>query len=187
MAKKIDTENNTMPRAPVRMTAAERKHAAKMSRGMIRWPNHRFGRKYQTPSAMEPAIHEYFESCADLGRPYTVGGLASFLGMSIQNLIAYKKGHRGETPEDAEEFKGMLAMAYQIIETSKEEMALLGNYNATFAIFDLKASHNWVDKQVVDHQSSDNSVNVTRRVVDPQEPSSDYDEDGAEETPEAED
>lgn len=168
-------------RAPLpteNMTAAERKALSRKARAMIRWPEHPRARRYQTAADMEPAIREYFETCASIARPYTTGGMATFIGMTLNNLWYYKTGRRGDTPQERQDFKDLLELAYQVIETSKEEMALIGIYNAAFTQFDLKHNHDWSDKQEIDHRSGDGSMTVTRRIVDPKNP---------EETPPAQD
>lgn len=159
------------------MSAAERKALSRKARAMIRWPEHPYARRYQTAEEMEPAIREYFETCASIARPYTTGGLATFLGMTVNNLWYYKTGKRGDTPEERQQFKDLLELAYQVIETSKEEMALIGIYNAAFTQFDLKHNHDWSDKQEIDHRSGDGSMTVTRRVIDPMAPNQDDAED----------
>jgi len=154
------------------MTAAERKALSRKARCMIRWPAHPFARRYQTAADMEPAIREYFETCASIARPYTTGGLATFMGMTLNNIWYYKTGKRGDTPAERQDFKDLLEMAYQVIETSKEEMGLIGIFNAAFTQFDLKHNHGWSDKQEYDHRSGDGSMTVTRRIIDPQDPDS---------------
>lgn len=148
------------------MSPQERKEAARRARAMIRWPAHPFARRYQTPEDMEPAVREYFETCASIARPYTWGGLATFLGMHTSNLRKYKVGEIGENPEDKAKFIELLEVADQVIETSKQEMGLLGIYNAAFTQFDLKNNHGWKEKQEIEHLGHQ-PVEVKRTFVDP--------------------
>lgn len=163
-----DKPRKKAPLPTENMSAADRKALSRKARAMIRWPEHPYARRYQTAADMEVGIREYFETCASIARPYTKGGMATFLGMTLNNLWYYETGKRGDTEEQEQEFMDLLELANQVIETSKQEMALIGIYNAAFTQFDLKHNHNWSDKQELDHRSPDGSMspsNVDEKVV----------------------
>lgn len=165
----INPKVNDQMRGIKNIPPEERKALARRARAMIRWPAHPYGRRFQTPAAMEEAMREYFETCASIARPYTSGGLLTFMGMTRDNMTAYRQGRRGDDDEMREQFAMLCATASQVIETSKQEMALIGIYNAAFAQFDLKHNHGWKDKHEVDNTSSDGSMHVRRTIVDPKE------------------
>lgn len=115
---------------------------------------------FKTPEELQKKIDDYFESCYEYvevskgkGRnkttevvrkkvkPFTVGGMAAFLGCDRDTLLNY---------EDREAFFGTIKRAKQKIEADVEEGALMGLYNAPAAIFNLKNNFGWKDKQEID-------------------------------------
>ena len=50
-------------------------------------------KKYETPEQLNEAIAHYFDYCHLDNHPYTMSGLAYFLGMSRHALIDYKENN----------------------------------------------------------------------------------------------
>lgn len=73
--------------------------------------------------------------------PYTMSGLARYLGVARDTLIRY-----GKDDEFYDTIKAAKAKVEEDIETR-----LLEGKNATGAIFALKNNHGWVDKTEVDN------------------------------------
>lgn len=135
----------------------------------------RMGRplKFQSVEELEEKIQAYFESCWEIKRdmfgnaiapndlqiegeptvyvkvqkrPYTVGGLAVFLGCSRNTLWDYEKG------EDArKDFSDTIKGAKDIIEAYAEEQLYIGK-NQAGAIFAMKANYGWQDKLTLEGQ-----------------------------------
>ena len=115
--------------------------------------------KFESEDELEKKIEAYFESCwvEEKGKrkrikPYTVSGLAVFLDCDRKTLINY---------EEKEGFFHTIKRAKQIIESDVEEGALVGNYNATASIFNLKNNFGWKDQINIDSE-----VNAKVQVLD---------------------
>jgi len=102
--------------------------------------------KYEKVEDVEKAIKDYFKECDKKQKPYTVSGLAYALNMSRQSLLNY---------ENKEKFFDTIKKAKDKIEVQLEENALLGKYNTTFTIFNLKNNYSWQDKQEIDSNHTD--------------------------------
>lgn len=96
--------------------------------------------KYNNIEEMRKDIEKYFKMCDKKEKPYTVSGLAYALNISRQTLLNY---------EEKDEFFDTIKKAKDKIETQLEENALLGKYNSTFAIFNLKNNYGWQDRQEI--------------------------------------
>ena len=92
---------------------------------------------------METKIDAYFEDKKNI--PYTITGLAVWLDCDRQTLLNY---------QEKEQFFGTIKKAKTRIEADIERCALLGLYNPTFSIFNMKSNFGWHDKQEVDTTSS---------------------------------
>lgn len=73
--------------------------------------------------------------------PYTISGLAVWLDCDRKTLLNY---------EEKEKFFPTIKRAKTRIEASIEQGALMGIYNPTFSIFNMKNNFGWKDKQEVD-------------------------------------
>lgn len=91
---------------------------------------------YETKEEVQEIIDAYFSLCDQLGKPYTMSGLANALNMSRQSLVNYSK-------ED--EFFDTIKKAKLEVEQQLEENALMNKANATFTIFNLKNNYGWRD------------------------------------------
>lgn len=131
---------------------------------------------FKTPEALQEKIDAYFESCwtdritqttAPDGtitesnvryqdRPYTVAGLAVFLGFaSRQSLCDYNAKPK---------FLDIIKKAKLKIEMNVEEKLLDGK-NATGAIFWLKNHADYRDKTEVDHGIGESAADVIGEIV----------------------
>lgn len=96
--------------------------------------------KYKTPEELEEAIQGYFEQ-----NPFypTVSGLSLHLGFADRSSMYNYK--------DREEFSHTIKKAILKIESLHE--ANLFSNSVAGSIFWLK-NHNWIDKQINEHQGS---------------------------------
>lgn len=119
-------------------------------RNLRRWyqkKNKKRGRpkKYTDAEILQQKINAYFDLCDKLEKPYTMSGLALALDMDRKTLLNYSK---------EEEFFPTIKKAKNRIEEQLEENSLMGKYNPTFAIFNLKNNFDWKDKQQIDTTST---------------------------------
>lgn len=114
--------------------------------------------KFKTPKELEEKINAYFDFCdnkiikriinkngdliSEVATPYTITGLASFLGTNRQTLVNYEK--------KSDDFFDAIKKAKALIESNYEERALIGDNNVVMTIFALKNNFNWRDKQETD-------------------------------------
>lgn len=109
--------------------------------------------KIKTKEELEIKIKNYFNNCDDEGRPYTVSGLALFLGISRVTLNEYSKNE--EKP-----FSYTVKAAKVKIESQLEEklIGLFGKDDpkpmCSGLIFNLKNNFGWKDESKV-HNSFD--------------------------------
>lgn len=105
--------------------------------------------KYKTVEQLQKKIKEYFETCDNEDRPYTVMGLALALNLTRQGLREY--ANKGEFSDTIKEARG-------IVERQVEER-LFSNC-PTGAIFWLKnnAETPYRDKQELEHTGKDGEV-----------------------------
>lgn len=94
-------------------------------------------------------VEEYFEVMNKTNRPYTVSGLAYFLGTNRMTLLNYK--NKGD------EFAEVLDLARSRIEAFNEEMLYLSN-KTVGVIFNLKNNFGWQDKQEISLGNNNQSV-----------------------------
>lgn len=92
--------------------------------------------KFKSVAELESKINEYFEDKKTV--PHTVSGLAVWLNCDRKTLTNY---------EERDRFFPTIKKAKTRIEAEIEQMALMGTYNPTFSIFNLKNNFNWKDKQ----------------------------------------
>ena len=102
--------------------------------------NNQNAKKYKDEKELKDLIDKYFIDCDDRKVPYTMSGLAYALGIDRITLINYGKD---------ELFFTLIKNAKRRVEAQLEENALMGKYNATFTIFNLKNNYDWKDQQEV--------------------------------------
>jgi hypothetical protein len=83
--------------------------------------------------------YEYGDAIMEQVKPYTIGGLAIFLGTCTETLRNY---------ENKEKYFATIKDAKEKIYAYKQE-SLYGK-NSVGAMFDLKCNHKWQDKQVIE-------------------------------------
>ena len=108
--------------------------------------------KYKTAEELEQKIEEYFSACYQTKRPYTMSGLALFLGLSTQQLRRYEKDY-GDT-----EYADLIIWAKQRVEEYAEK-SLYENGKSSGAKFVLENNFGWSSKQDVNVSAE---VGVTR-------------------------
>lgn len=125
-----------------------RKGAGDWSTGKPRGP-----RKMLTPDEFEQKASEYFKDCKVNDDYPTVSGLAYALGFkSVQSVFDYR--------ED-DDYDYAISRAYLFIESWVEQKLLKGETPPAAGIFTLKARFGLVDKQELNHTSSDGSMSPT--------------------------
>lgn len=102
--------------------------------------------KYKSKKALETAIEEYFDRCDEKIEPYTMAGLAYYLGIDRRTLLNYSKEDR---------FFPTIKKARSRIEAFNEGQLYLNKHTAG-VIFNLKNNFGWTDKQDVEvHQTEE--------------------------------
>lgn len=105
-------------------------------------------RKYKNAEEMKIVIDKYFDMCNATERPYTVAGLARYLGLTRKSLLEYQKNYGTD-----------YAMVIEDAKTRIEEFVeacLFKSGIATGVIFNLKNNFGWNDKQEVEHSGDMN-------------------------------
>lgn len=97
--------------------------------------------KYKDETELARLIEEYFDDCDDKEKPYTMSGLAYWLGIDRATLVRYG---------DRDSFANQIKAAKDRVQAQLEENALSGKGNATFTIFNLKNNYGWKDKQEIE-------------------------------------
>lgn len=101
-----------------------------------------------------PQAHEVLDRGLEIlarlteeGRPLTMASLCIGFGVGHSAFQKYKSGEMGE------DYVEPLDMLKTFVERDKNEKGLLGEYNTTLTIFDLKNNHGWRDhnEQVVNN------------------------------------
>ena len=100
--------------------------------------------KFKSVKELDEKIDAYFED--ETNRPFTISGLAYFLGCDRSTIVNYSHN---------EKFFDTIKKARTKIESEVEKCALMGIYNPTFAIFNLKNNFGWKDKQEIDATTTD--------------------------------
>lgn len=108
-------------------------------------------RIFNSQEELEQKIMEYWRRCEQNNKPYTLSGLALWIGVDRKTLYNYS---------EKDEFFPTIKKAKDIVEASMEERALTGENNVTFSIFALKNNFAWRDKQEIEH-SGETNMNVT--------------------------
>jgi hypothetical protein len=113
-------------------------------------------RKYTNVDELQELIDNYFKTCDEMHRPYTMTGLALFLDMDRRTLLRYEK-------EYTDEFCLTITRAKERVQEFVE-CCLFKKGIAQGVIFNLKNNFGWEDKQEVDHtvteiQKNMNAVN----------------------------
>jgi hypothetical protein len=124
--------------------------------------------KFQSVEELQQKIDEYFELCDEKGKPYTISGLAYFLGTNRQTLLNY---------EERSEFFDTITRAKAKIEAFVEE-SLWQPKIATGVMFNLKNNFGWQDKQNLEHSGPDGGaiqfISTTPDVVNEDEWNKDH-------------
>lgn len=96
--------------------------------------------KYKTPEELVEVITNYFNDCDKRKKPYTVSGLALYIGLTTQRLRDYEKDYPGT------EYAEIIERAKQTIETYTAE-ATFDNKKFQGAKFNLQNNFGWAEKQ----------------------------------------
>lgn len=101
-------------------------------------------RAFKSVEEVEEKINAYFNYCEEEEKPYTMSGLAYYLGIDRKTLLNYSKN---------EEYFHTIKKARDRVQMQLEENALSNKANPTFTIFNLKNNFDWKDK--IEHSSSE--------------------------------
>ena len=101
-------------------------------------------RAFKSVEEVEEKINAYFNYCEEKEKPYTMSGLAYYLGIDRKTLLNYSKN---------EEYFHTIKKARDRVQMQLEENALSNKANPTFTIFNLKNNFDWKDK--IEHSSSE--------------------------------
>ena len=89
---------------------------------------------------VEEKINAYFNYCEEKEKPYTMSGLAYYLGISRQTLVNYS---------NQDQFFDTIKKARDRVQMQLEENALSNKAYPTFTIFNLKNNFDWKDSNEV--------------------------------------
>lgn len=113
--------------------------------------------KYKTEEELSKGIEEYFEDCDKREKPYTMSGLANWLGIDRKTLLNYSK---------TDMFSPLVKKAKERVQQQIEENYLDGTFNTTAAIFNLKANFKWDDGNKVQVNINQPKTEKVEEVVD---------------------
>ena len=113
--------------------------------------------KYKSEEELSKGIEEYFVDCDKREKPYTMTGLANWLGIDRITLIRYGK---------KEKYATLIKKAKNRVEQQIEENYLDGTFNTTAAIFNLKANYKWDDGNKVEINVNKPKVEKVEDIVD---------------------
>lgn len=113
--------------------------------------------KYKSEEELSKGIEEYFEDCKKREKPYTMSGLANWLGIDRKTLLNYS--HK-------DMFSPLVKKAKERVQQQIEENYLDGTFNTTAAIFNLKANFKWDDGNKVEINVNKPRVEKVEDVVD---------------------
>lgn len=111
-------------------------------------------RKYKNVEELQKGIDAYFEECDAKGEPYTVTGLALALDIDRSTLLRYEK-------EFEEDYRVTVKKAKTKVENNIEKFSMMGKYNPTMSIFNLKNNFGWKDKYETDQTIKAEVVELT--------------------------
>ena len=97
-------------------------------------------RAFKSVEEVEEKINAYFNYCEEKEKPYTMSGLAYYLGISRQTLVNYS---------NQDQFFDTIKKARDRVQMQLEENALSNKANPTFTIFNLKNNFDWKDSNEV--------------------------------------
>lgn len=104
---------------------------------------------YGSPQLLADKAKEYFTEWEGQARPLTMAGLIVYLDICEDTFGEYARGAYDEYVLEGATFSETVKKIRKYIENQKLEQALLGNYNASVSIFDLKNNHGYSDKSEV--------------------------------------
>ena len=102
---------------------------------------------------VEEKINAYFNYCEEKEKPYTMSGLAYYLGISRQTLVNYS---------NQDQFFDTIKKARDRVQMQLEENALSNKANPTFTIFNLKNNFDWKDKI---EQTNDSLSEINKNIM----------------------
>lgn len=106
-------------------------------------------RAFENVEEVEEKIKAYFNYCEESEKPYTMSGLAYYLGVSRQTLVNYSY---------KDEYFDTIKKARDKVQMQLEENALSNKANPTFTIFNLKNNFNWKDNVEVEHKDNNGVI-----------------------------
>ena len=107
--------------------------------------------KFNDPEALQKKIDEFFKHCDEVGKPYTISGLALWLDCGRDTLIEYESGENGASKELANTLQKAKLRILNYAEDS-----LWTCKRTAGVIFNLKNNWGWKDKQEVEQTISTN-------------------------------
>lgn len=108
--------------------------------------------KFESAEEVQKKIDEYFKTCDENGKPYTVSGLAYALDTSRKVLLEY---------QEKDEFSNTIKKAKARIEQFNEELLYSKDVPTVGVIFNLKNNYDWKDKQEIEADvNNDVTINI---------------------------
>ena len=128
-------------------------------------------RKYITCMDLEAMCELYFEEIDRENeerenkklktKPYTITGLALFLGMDTDSLLDYQK---------RKDFSGIVKRYKALVSLDLQERSIMDHKQTTGCIFNLKCNHNMVETKHIELSGPDGgSIESKVEYVDPRD------------------
>lgn len=109
---------------------------------------------------LQKEIDAYFLDCDTRKKPYTITGMASFLGVNRLTLLQYEKMLNGSSISDKakEDLSDVICSAKAKIEAYYEEQGFLNPRASRIILFTLQNNFGWKDKKEVDVTGTDDKL-----------------------------
>jgi len=123
-------------------------------------------KSFNCQEELKEQINEYIRIWESQGRPLTVVGLALYLGVSRETLCVYE---RGIYDTEFNNYSDIIKKTKMYIEMLKWEALLVGDFDKTGLIFDLKVNHKCRTDDFDDNYINakiDNSININLDLKD---------------------
>ncbi|MBO4898453.1 MAG: hypothetical protein J5590_09175 [Clostridia bacterium] len=116
--------------------------------------------KWKTEKELKNLIDKYFSECIESGKPQTMIGLAVFLSLTKEELLAYR---RGDYDMRGKSFSKIFKMADMKFEEYAESLLFTKDKGHTALMFYLKSNYGWSDK--LEEETGDDNISVNITVV----------------------
>lgn len=108
--------------------------------------------KFNDPVALQKKVDDFFTHCDEVGKPYTVSGLALWLDCTRETILNYEAGNRNHMDENIS--YTLRKAKLQILNYAED--SLWTCKRTAGVIFNLKNNWGWKDRQEVEQTITTN-------------------------------